>query len=228
MDKVVSNSDNRDSSFELLRIMAMLLIVAGHFSVHGGFNYSSNMISFNRLWIQLISISGNIGVNIYVLISGYFLISSENTKTSKILRLLLQTFSYSILCFIIFLLIGNRTLSMKELIKVFFPITYSEYWFASTYFMVYLLHPYINMFISKIKNEIFIKMLLVLTICWSIIPTFLASSFQSNSLSWFIYLYILGAYYRLYGDRINISLKNCLIWVSVIMVVNANIIVDHF
>ena len=67
----------RNSNFELLRIIAMLMIVFHHFSVHGGFNYELTDISFNRLWLYFISMGGKIGVDIFVLISGYFLITNK-------------------------------------------------------------------------------------------------------------------------------------------------------
>ena len=48
----------RNSNFELLRILAMVLIVASHFAAHGGFSFSNTDISFNRIWIQLLEMGG--------------------------------------------------------------------------------------------------------------------------------------------------------------------------
>lgn len=56
----------RQSNIELLRIIAMVMIVGHHFAVHGwegGFPYPS--ISVNRLWIQFIQMGGKIGVNVF-------------------------------------------------------------------------------------------------------------------------------------------------------------------
>ena len=69
-----SRITKRQSNIELLRIVAMLLIIAHHFSLHGGFVFSTASITVNRLWIQFIQIGGEIGINVFVLISGYFLI----------------------------------------------------------------------------------------------------------------------------------------------------------
>ena len=44
----------RFSNIELLRIIAMIMIVASHFSEHGNFNCPMNTITINRLWIQFL------------------------------------------------------------------------------------------------------------------------------------------------------------------------------
>ena len=68
----------RDSNFELLRIICMVLIVIHHFSVHGGyFTETQGTLPFNATLIDLFAMGGRLGVNIFVLISGYFLINSK-------------------------------------------------------------------------------------------------------------------------------------------------------
>ena len=94
-------SKQRQSNIELLRIIAMLMIIAHHFSVHGGFQYSTDDLTINYLWINFIAIGGKIGVNIFVLISGYFLINAVGFNVNKLVKLWIQIFSYSILFYII-------------------------------------------------------------------------------------------------------------------------------
>ena len=65
----------RSSNFELLRIICMVLIVAHHFACHSDF--SSTISSLNNAVIKTLIIGGRLGVNVYVLISGYFLINSK-------------------------------------------------------------------------------------------------------------------------------------------------------
>lgn len=98
----------RQSNIELLRIVAMLMIIAHHFVVHGGFEFSTDTITANRLWVQFIQMGGKIGVNIFVLISGYFLISTPTVKLEKVLKLWIQIFTYSFLIFIIFVICGGE------------------------------------------------------------------------------------------------------------------------
>ena len=187
----------RQSNIELLRIIAMVLIVAHHFSFHGGFDFPTETVTFNRLWVQFLLIGGKIGVNIFVLISGYFMISST-AKISKIIKLWLQIITYSVLFFAVFTAVGVVPFSFKAVLKALFPITFSNWWFASTYFVMYLLSPYINKLLHNLSKKSYQRLLILLAVLWSVIPTFLTVPMQSNSLLWFIFIYALAGYIRLY------------------------------
>lgn len=102
----------RQSNIELLRIISMILILAHHFSVHGGFNILKTSFTINRLWIQFLQFGGKIGVNIFVIISGYFLITSKGIKISKVLKLWLQLFFYSVSIYTLFVLTGVEVVSI--------------------------------------------------------------------------------------------------------------------
>ncbi len=187
----------RNSNFELLRIIAMLLIVASHFAVHGNFHFNPTSITLNRIWIQSLVV-GNIGVNVFVLISGYFLCAAKNFSFNKILRLWASVVFYSILFLGLFEGFSKELVTIKQIAQSILPITYNAYWFISTYFVLYILHPFINFLISNLSKETYKKLLLLLTLIWCIVPTFLFSSFQSNALGWFIYLYLVAGYIRQY------------------------------
>lgn len=201
----------RKSNIEVLRIISMFLIVAHHFSVHGGFKLLQSTVSINRIWVQLLQMGGKIGVDIFVIISGYFLIQSSKNKLSKVLKLWVQLLFYSLIIYLIFVIVGDATLSIKELIKNIFPVIFTKWWFASTYFILYLLTPYLNkLLISFSKNE-YQNFLILLTVLWCIIPTFTTNLFQSNPLIWFIYLYALAGYIRLYGLLDSVRAKTCIL-----------------
>lgn len=44
----------RLSNIELLRVVAMVMIVAGHFAGHSGFDFPTEKITVNRLWIEFL------------------------------------------------------------------------------------------------------------------------------------------------------------------------------
>ena len=65
----------RNSNLELLRIFSMFLIVTHHFAIHSGlplWNFSSSN-ALNLIWSQWLCLGGKLGVDLFVLISGYFL-----------------------------------------------------------------------------------------------------------------------------------------------------------
>ncbi len=191
----------RNSSIELLRIIAMIMIVFHHFAVHGGFVWGAQSITIPRFWYNFIIMGGKIGVNVFVMISGYYLINNDRKifDLKKIIKFIGQVFFYSIVILIIAKLVGTSDIGIKLFIKSCFSITFSQWWFASAYFVLYLLHPFLNKLLHAMDKSLYQKFLLTLVICWSVIPTFTTSLYQSNSLLWFITLYSISGYIRLYG-----------------------------
>ncbi len=208
----------RKSNFELLRIIAMIMIVFHHFAIFSESKFDINLITLNRLWNQFIRMGGKIGVNIFVLISGYFLINSSKFKISKVLKLWGQVFFYSITIYAIFVLFGWQKFNVVELIKAILPISFEGWWFASAYFVLYLFSPFINLFLKQLDKQNYKKMLILMTICWCLIPTFITVTFESNSLIWFFYLYSLAGYIRLYEEDFSFKNKDCF-WMSLIVVI---------
>ncbi len=101
-------------------------------------------------------------------------------------------------------------MGVNSFIKMFFPISFSGWWFASTYFVLYLIHPFLNRLLLGLNKASFQKYLVLLIFCWCIIPTFLDSSFQGNNLVWFVCLYSVSAYIRLFGLNPKLKRKHYL------------------
>lgn len=197
----------RQSNIELLRIVAMLLIVAHHFAAHSGFNYPLQNITINRLWIQFIQIGGKIGVDLFVLISGYFLISQQTIKTSKVIKLWGQIIFYSVTIFLIFTVCGIEPFGIIGIIEHIAPVTFSQWWFVSTYFVLYLLFPYINRLLYTFDRKQYVLFLAVLLLFWSVIPSFTGQRFESNTLIWFFVLYAVAGYIKLFDFKTDLSCR---------------------
>lgn len=204
----VSKADNRNSSIELLRILSMLMIVGSHFATHGGFSFDSQSITVPRLWWNVIEMGGHFGVDVFVIISGYFLIENKSLafNLKRVLKFWGQVFFYSVLLFAFSFIIGQGSFSPKVIIKMLFPITFSEWWFASTYFVLYLLHPYINRLLHTFDKKQYQGFLIMLLIFWSVIPTLTSSSYQSNALLEFVLFYSIAGYIKTWG--LNPGLKS--------------------
>jgi surface polysaccharide O-acyltransferase-like enzyme len=209
MSQDTRRSKVRDSSIELLRIIVMIMIVFHHFAIHG--NFDLDMISpINRFWYNYIVMGGKIGVNVFVFISGYHLIDNNKISVNwqKILKFIGQVLFYSIVIFVIGKLMGVDGLGSRSLIKACFPITFSQWWFASGYFVLYLFHPFLNKLLHSLDKSSYQKLILMLVICWSVIPTFTTSSYQSNSLLWFVTLYSISGYIKLHGSNSKFTAKH--------------------
>lgn len=200
-EKIEKNKSKlRISNIELLRIISMLMIICYHFSRHGKFSFAVGNLTLNRVWLDFFYLLGKLGVNIFVLISGYFLIEREKLSLKKVLKLWLQISFYNIAIFIIFY-IFNRQYTVGKPLKMFiFPITFNTMWFASTYFVMFLLSPYINKFLNTLKKGEYKKFLIITNVLFCLIPTLSTVNAQVNNLIWFINIYAIAGYIRKYKD----------------------------
>jgi len=209
-DSAVQSSRQRNSSIELLRIILMLVIVSHHFAVHGGFSFPLSEISASSLWVLLLSASGKMFLNVFVIISGYFLVNKNKYlfDLRQLIKLWTQIAFYSIGIYLVFVLTGREIFSAKTLIKSMIPICSSAWWFASTYFVLFLLHPFLNRLLLALDKSAFKCGLIIMLVCWSLVPTFASYSLQLNKLLWFICLYSIGAYIRIYGMNPHLGRKH--------------------
>jgi len=198
---IAGKTSSRSSTLELLRIIAMVMIVAHHFALHSGFQFDPSDYSLSRFWLRMLLMGGKIGVNVFVLISGYFLI--ENTQRifnlNKCVKLWREILFYALIIFGIFAGLKLAPIDSEMVKYSILPITFSSWWFASCYFVLYLLHPFINKFLHSLSKKEYQILLLLAFLCWSVIPTFTHSMFEGNNLVWFIFVYCTAGYLRLYG-----------------------------
>ena len=212
MEKSVQSTKiiNRNTSIELLRIISMIMIMFHHFAYHGNFEWNFNEVTLPHLWYDFILMGGTVGVDIFVLISGYFLI--ENTEKlfqpKKLLKFWGQVVFYSIMTYLLSVMLRLNAFEIKQLIKVCLPITYPGWWFASTYFMLYLIHPFLNKLLHGLSKTEYQYLILMMVLCWSIIPTATTQLFESNSLLWFVTLYGIAGYVNLYGGNQKLQSKH--------------------
>ena len=212
MEKSVQSTKiiNRNTSIELLRIISMIMIMFHHFAYHGNFEWNFNEVTLPHLWYDFILMGGKVGVDIFVLISGYFLI--ENTEKlfqpKKLLKFWGQVVFYSIMTYLLSVMLRLNAFEIKQLIKVCLPITYPGWWCASTDFMLYLIHPFLNKLLHGLSKTEYQYLILMMVLCWSIIPTATTQLFESNSLLWFVTLYGIAGYVNLYGGNQKLQSKH--------------------
>ena len=204
------------------------MIVACHFSGHGGFSFPHDTITLNRLWMQFIIMGGNLGNDIFVVLSGYFLIHSRGLSLRKLFSLWIKIFFYSVVIYALFVMSGKTYFGIKPTLKVIMPVTKSQWWFASTYFVMYLIHPYVNILLKSLSREGYMKLLLSLSLYWCIIPTLTKSDFGANPTINFLCLYSLAGYVRLhtkhFGDSKYILLGLACILMNFMSVVMLDVI----
>lgn len=74
----ILNGGGRNSSIELLRIVAMFMILAHHFVVHNGYDAKNLPLGPERIFFQLVMQGGGkVGVVIFFTISAWFFLETR-------------------------------------------------------------------------------------------------------------------------------------------------------
>ena len=194
----------RDSNLELFRIISMILIVAHHFVVNSGLStadgpiYASPM-SINSMFLLLFGAWGKIGINCFVMITGYFMCRSQITL-KKFCKLLFEIQFYRIVIYIIFLISGYSSFSIKSLILSLIPVSQIGLNFTSCFIVFWLFIPFINVLVNNINECQHIRLILLCFFIYIIFGTLHLVTF--NYVSWFIVLYFIASYIRLYPKLI--------------------------
>lgn len=206
----------REIKFEYLRIFSMIIIIMAHYAGHGGVAEINN-ITVNRLIGSFLEIGGKLGVNLFILISGYFLVNSK-FKSKKILKLELQVWFYSVILGFIGICCLQKNISIKDILKIILPVTSGLYWFPTAYIGMYLLTPFINRLINNMDKNNYKALLTILFVTISIVPTFIpiAKGFSNNV---FIFVYLIAAYIKKYDITIfkNKNYRNILLSISIFL-----------
>ena len=150
----------RNSNIELLRIIAMVMILGLHVNYLAIGEPSSQDIatsplqSFVRMFAEYVCI---VGVNVFVLISGWFGI---NYKLKGLCNFLFQSLFFSLIIFTLFVIAGNIGMNRLNIMSSFL-LYKNAYWFVWAYLVLYIMAPILNAFIEK-SNKQTLKRVLVL------------------------------------------------------------------
>lgn len=204
----MSTGSKRQTNFELLRIVAMFMIISLHYLVKGWvatpfpFAVKENPVGVFAWLVEAFCI---VAVNCYVLISGYFLVESA-WKPGRVLSLLAQVLFYSLLIPIALLLAGVVSwgdLDLYHWIGFAIPFGTEHYWFATAYLIMYLFAPFLAAGMEKMKKRE-LQILLALLFAFfslekTILPVYLATDRYGYDFGWFLCLFVAAGYIRLYG-----------------------------
>lgn len=210
----------RQEGIELLRILSMLMILLLHYCGKGGFLKPELFHHLNGEIAWIIESLSIVAVNCYVLISGYFLVNSK-CERKKVLKIGTQVLFYSIGIFFIFKVIGKADIPLKEEISYIFPIISKTYWFVTCYIVMYLLAPFINTILKNTdKKNTQILIIILLAISWSSSLLYylkfdVIDNTQGYGIIWFITLYVIAGYIRLYGKEKNKKYLYLLLYVII-------------
>jgi surface polysaccharide O-acyltransferase-like enzyme len=179
---------------------------------------------------------GQLGVNCFMLISGYFLLESK-FKWIKIIKISLEA-SFYILFGVFILKISGNTIGIDWwLPRAFVPILREVYWFLTVYVLVYLFSPILKKLILVLSKKQLMLVLFLSTFVWSFWPTILG--FTTNETEsyiffsrfiWGVMMFIFGAYIRMFSPKIFDKFLNSMLFflISTIFIILPILIIEIF
>lgn len=196
----------RDANFELLRVIAMGMVIALHYL------YQSDSLIVLKEPLSAVKITGSlleafsiVSVNVWVLISGFYL-SRSGFRLNRILQLLLEVYFYTLMVSLVMQLVGIYAVkaddSIFRSVQYLFPISSEHYWFATAYMMLYVLSPVLNCGIEKLTKvqlqATIFGLLLFTCLVKSFVPVNFVTDDRGYGVRWFLTLYLIGGYLRKY------------------------------
>lgn len=207
-------SKTRKSGLELLRILCIILIIAHHYSVHGGYPAPSwKFMNNGRIFVQELAMFGRMSCSIFALISGFFLIRGKAEVSrqyyGKLIPLVAEMLLYSVGIWLVMSHIGVAHITLREGLRAFLPVITGN-WYVVYYLVIFLLTPFLNPFLQSLDRKKFTQLVVFLLVIWSVIPTLthipsanpLTPSFANlwwyDDFDFFVIMYIFGAYIGLH------------------------------
>lgn len=213
-----STRSNRIPSYELLRVIAMGMVLCLHCNYqYGALADTANSMTPTRVMGGLLESLAIVAVNVYVLISGYFL-SRTQFKLSRLVRLLCQILFYTLLIPAVLSLFHIQVsgTDLWSAVFYFLPVSMNHYWFVTSYVFLVLLSPVLNAAADHLTRRQLKGVLLLLLFFTSALPSLSPVQLNTDTFgydfSWFLVLYLTAAYLRRCGMGRLAKKRNALCW----------------
>ena len=174
----------RNSGIEVLKILAIVLIVTSHVVQTVG-TKGNAYISFSDYWVELtaatrkvpvlllamLRYSGELGNTIFFVCSAWFLLEKDRVDKKKILTILLDIWLVSVTILLTVLLLRHGQLDIRLILFSLFPTLFENNWYLTLYLIFYALHPALNLVVRRFERKslfrlVFFGVLLYFVICF--------------------------------------------------------------
>ena len=159
----------RQSNIELLRILSIMGIIVLHYNnpvIGRGITYAKEGgLNFYILYV-LESVFA-CGVDLFMLISGYFMCLSKKRNLWKPVELIVQVMLFREAIYLVKILLHSATFSVKTAVSTLVPANY----FVILYCAVYLLSPFVSVLLDGLTVKNFRTLIILSLVLFSLYPT---------------------------------------------------------
>lgn len=192
-------SVTRSSNLELFRIVAMFGIILSHYQVYLFDLMAIEPTSALSIFHYSLSSLGKIGINSFMLITGYFMCTQE-TSIKKYIKLLAQIYFYAIIIKGVFVFTGDLSLSLESVLDIVFPFRkISMDSFVTDFLWFYLFIPFIKILVDHLSQTQHRRILTLSVLMFCTYTSLPGFNTELCSVTWFSVLMLLSSYVRFYG-----------------------------
>lgn len=231
--------NRRLANIELLRVISAFGVIILHMNSNsdwGGVFQTATIGSVHSYVAYFLESIFICAVNVFMIISGYFMGSRKKICIIKPFMLLVQVSFFSEFFYLVEVILKTKPFSLTYFIGYGLPRNY----FVILYIGVYIMAPYINLIVEKIKPERLEQFIVTAILIFSVEPFLITcteniTGFRLTGLSFigldgdqagytivnFMLLYLIGAYIRR-KEKLRIGKRKlivglCIVW-SLVMV----------
>lgn len=167
----------------------------------GEFN---SLTPINSFFYNLLIIGGKIGVNIYILISGYFLVG-KRFSFKRVFNIIITTSFYCVVIYLFNCVFTNSFDFALFIEWIFEPFIGKCLWFVPVYLFMIFFSPISNFIIKRINQKTHLLICIVTFILISVLPfilNFILGNYWNSEYLLFLFLYFVAGYIKLYGKKV--------------------------
>ena len=186
-----------NTGINLFKLFSMFMIALLHVLGMGGIIGAAAGTS-SYYPVYLMQNAAFCAVNCYALVSGYLMLGKE-IKPSRITELWFEVFFYSVSISAIMMIVYRDLFSARNIVYAVTPIISNQYWYMTSYFMMYLFVPMMNKFADAANKKVFTATIVVILVLTTGSLMIKQDGFRLNdgySPIWLMIMYLVGAYMK--------------------------------
>ena len=219
----------RDSGIELLKILAIFLIVVSHviqtlYLPNTYISYQDYVIDLShatRNWQQLAVTMlrvGRLGNLLFIVSSSWFMLDSTRSNKRKVLQIIADIWIISVSIFVIIFILRDGQMGEIMILKQFFPTSFGNNWYMTCYLIFCFVYPFFNIILSHLNQKTLLRICFFLFALYFGINFFMGQLFADGELFFYshiilwVTIYFIIAYVKyyipnsMYSPRVNLFL----------------------
>ena len=206
MELQKKNYLQRDSGIELLKVIAIFLIIINHLTqtwlIYSKTELIISSMDAEQFMFLFFRHFGSIGNLVFFTCSAWFLLDKQHSKKEKIIQMLMDIWVISMLYLAIPLATKADFVSRSLIIQSLFPTTFENNWYLTAYLLFYMIVPFLNKILTNLNRKAHLRAVLVLVVLYLVINNItVKEAFFCSKMTVWITIYFIIAYMKRYQGK---------------------------